>query len=133
MMPPPEGRALHALRILLVEDSDDVRDAFGGLLHAEGADVVAAANGADAIAAAHDTAFDILLTDYGLPDIAGDALIREILATSSIRPKVVVVTGYGEPYVQRARQAGADVVLMKPVDWTRLLSHLRPYTRPVAA
>jgi hypothetical protein len=47
-----------------------------------------------------------------------------VLATAKLRPKVVVVTGYGEPYVSRARAAGADVVLVKPVVWSRLISHL---------
>jgi DNA-binding response OmpR family regulator len=34
------------------------------------------------------------------------------------------VTGYGEPLIGRAREAGADVVLTKPIDWSLLLDRL---------
>ena len=61
----------------------------------------------------------------GLPDIPGDILIREMLATATTRPHVVVVTGYGEPYTTRARAAGAEVVLTKPIEWTLLLRELQ--------
>jgi CheY-like chemotaxis protein len=121
------------VKILLVEDSDDIRDAFSGLLRSEGADVVAVADGHSAIGAALRDSFDVLLTDYGLPDIPGDFLIRQVLAIARRRPRVVVVTGYGEPYTGWARQAGADLVLTKPIEWHDLRDHLRPDTHRVAA
>ena len=124
-------RALRTVKILLVEDSDDIRDAFTGLLRAEGAEVVAVASGSAALAAAYGQDFDILLSDYGLPDIPGDFLIRQVLGIARRRPRVIVVTGYGEPYVSWARQAGAEIVLTKPVEWLDLLDHLRP--RRIAA
>ena len=127
------GTALRGVRVLLVEDSDDARDAFDILLRSEGAQVVATASGLEAAAAVLRSDFDLLLTDYGLPDISGDLLIREVLVTARHRPRIVVVTGYGNPYVERARQAGADLVLTKPVEWLDLLQYLRPYTHPVAA
>lgn len=121
------------VKILLVEDSDDIRDAFTGLLRAEGADVVAVATGGASIAAALREDFDILLTDYGLPDVPGDFLIRQVLATARRRPRVIVITGYGEPYTGWARLAGAELVLTKPVEWVDLLQHLRPDPRRIAA
>lgn len=36
----------------------------------------------------------------------------------------MVVTGYGEPHASRARLAGADAVLTKPVPWRRLIKEL---------
>jgi FixJ family two-component response regulator len=38
---------------------------------------------------------------------------------------VLVVTGYGEPYLTRAKQAGAQVVFTKPVEWSRILEALQ--------
>lgn len=121
MVPSP---TLTGSRILLVEDSEDTREAFARLLELEGASVVVAANAREAAELAIGGDFDVLLTDLGLPDISGDALITTVLATARRRPKVVVVTGYDEPYISRARDAGADVVLMKPVPWNRLVGHL---------
>jgi hypothetical protein len=45
-----------------------------------------------------------------------------------------VVTGYDEPFIGRARQAGADVVLTKPLSWSALLDRLLPApATPLAA
>jgi two-component system CheB/CheR fusion protein len=112
------------MRILVVEDAADIREVFTVLLRAEGAHVVAAANGHEATEAAAHQHFDVILSDLGLPDVPGDVLIRQLLATTRNRTRVVVITGYGEPYLTRARQAGAEVVFTKPVEWTRILDYL---------
>ncbi|MBI1737266.1 MAG: response regulator [Candidatus Rokubacteria bacterium] len=128
--------SLAGIRVLLVEDSEDTREAFVRLLTLEGATVAAAENAREAAELAVGAEFDVLLTDLGLPDISGDALITTVIATARRRPKVVVVTGYGEPHVSRAREAGADVVLVKPVMWHRLIEHLAgpaPAAVPAAA
>jgi two-component system CheB/CheR fusion protein len=116
---------LEGTRILVVEDATDIRDVFTVLLRAEGAEVTATGSGREAAEFATNETFDIVLSDLGLPDIPGDVLIRQILAASRGRTRVIVVTGYGEPYVTRARQAGADVVFTKPVEWTRILDYIR--------
>jgi two-component system, chemotaxis family, CheB/CheR fusion protein len=117
-------RGLKSTRILLVEDAEDIRDVFAMLLESEGAEVVAAATGAEAAEAAERQPFDIVLTDLGLPDIPGDSVIRHVLAKASRRPRVVVLTGYDEPFTSRARQAGADIVLNKPIAFPDLIDHL---------
>lgn len=124
--------ALRGTRVLLVEDASDIRDVFTLLLEAEGAEVVAAGTGQEAVALSAQGDFDVLLTDLGLPDIPGDMVIRQVLATARRRPWVVVVTGYEQPFVGRARAAGADVVLTKPIAWSTLLDRLVLVT-PLAA
>jgi CheY-like chemotaxis protein len=112
--------------VLLVEDAKDIRDVFTLLLEAEGAEVVATGSGREAAELAAQHEFDVLLTDLGLPDIPGDMVIRHVVAMARRRPWVVVVTGYDEPFIGRARQAGADVVLTKPIAWSELLDRLVP-------
>jgi CheY-like chemotaxis protein len=120
--------------VLLVEDAKDIRDVFALLLTAEGAEVAATGSGRDAIELATQGDFDVLLTDLGLPDVPGDVVIRQVVATARRRPWVVVVTGYDEPFISRARQAGADVVLTKPLSWSLLLDRLLPApATPLAA
>jgi CheY-like chemotaxis protein len=116
--------SLDQMRILLVEDAPDIREVFTVLLRVEGADVTATGSGREAVNLARHQDFDVVLSDLGLPDIAGDALIRQILGTVRRRVRVIVVTGYGEPYLSRARQAGAEVVFTKPVEWARILETL---------
>ncbi len=116
---------LQGARVLLVEDVAELLDVFATLLQSEGAVVTAAATGRQALDCAARGEFDVVLTDLGLPDVPGDAIIREIVATSRPRPRIVAVTGYDEPYVSRARAAGADAVFTKPVEWSVLRRHLR--------
>jgi two-component system CheB/CheR fusion protein len=116
--------SLHGLRVLLIEDSVDIRDVFTILLRAEGAEVTATGSGREAADLAGRRQFDVVLSDLGLPDMPGDVLIRHIAGASRHRTRILVVTGYGEPYISRARQAGADVVFTKPVEWTRILEYL---------
>jgi CheY-like chemotaxis protein len=115
---------LRGLRILVIEDAQDIREVFTLLLRAEGADVDSAANGREATELVAQQRFDVVLSDLGLPDIPGDVLIRELRARSGGTTRVMVVTGYGEPFLTRARQAGADVVFTKPVEWSRILEYI---------
>jgi two-component system CheB/CheR fusion protein len=116
--------SLQGRRILLVEDAPDIREVFTVLLRVEGAEVVATGSGREAVDLADHGDFDVVLSDLGLPDMPGDVLIRQIVSGARRRTRVVVVTGYGEPYLTRARQAGADVVFTKPVEWARILESI---------
>ena len=111
-------------RVLLVEDATDIRDVFQMLLEAEGAQVVATGSGVEAARLAERGDFDVLVTDLGLPDISGEMVIRQTVRKARRRPRIVVVTGYDEPFTTRARAAGADVVLSKPVMWSSLVDEL---------
>jgi two-component system, chemotaxis family, CheB/CheR fusion protein len=127
-----QERSLRGAKVLLAEDARDIRDVFTLLLQAEGAEVTATGSGREAAELGAVGEFDVLLTDLGLPDIPGDLIIRHVVATARRRPWVVVVTGYDEPFISRARDAGADVVLTKPITWSVLLDRLLPAS-PVAA
>jgi two-component system CheB/CheR fusion protein len=133
MPPDPQRRPLHGLRVLLVEDVEDVRDILALLLTADGADVRVATSARGAIATAAEWDFDVLLTDIGLPDLPGDSVIREILAMKSTRPRVVAVTGFGPSHAALARRAGADAVFLKPLDWSALAEDLATRSAITAA
>ena len=124
------------LRVLLVEDSPDIREVFTLLLRDDGAEVVATGSGREAAEVAKRRDFDVVLTDLGLPDLPGDVVIRRVLAHARRRPRIIVITGYDEPFVGRARAAGADIVFNKPIVWSTLaetLAEVRRVKRPAAA
>lgn len=116
--------ALGGMRVLVVEDVPDIREVFSILLRAEGAEVATAADGREATELVRQQQFDAVLSDLGLPDIPGDVLIRQIRAATKGRTRIAAITGYGEPFVSRARQAGADIVFTKPVEWARIVDYL---------
>jgi DNA-binding response OmpR family regulator len=120
------GKQLKGVRILVIEDDPDIREVLALLLNHEGADVTTAACGGDAAQAASQQRFDVVLSDLGLPDICGEHLIRQLRETTSRDARIIAITGYPEPRHARARQAGADSVFIKPLDWDRLVESIRP-------
>ena len=78
--------------------------------------------GRSALAVEGGIAFDVVLADLGLPDIPGDVLVRALLAAAPVRPWVIVMTGCGEPDLSRAKESGANAILLKPLDWETLLA-----------
>jgi CheY-like chemotaxis protein len=101
------------------------------LLVADGAVVRSARSARSAIEQAAGWEFDVLLTDIGLPDLAGDQLIHEILSMKFPAPRVVAVTGFGPAHAAQAKRAGAEVVFLKPLDWSAVREYIA--ARPAAA
>ena len=122
--PVSHEHALSPLRLLVVEDRFDLRDALVTLLTAEGAVVTPVGTGREAVARAAAGAFDVVLTDLGLPDMDGMLVVRHVAALPS-PPRIVVLSGEGGPLLERARAAGAHAVLRKPVAWSELIASLR--------
>ena len=111
---PGAGAALPGRRVLLVEDNDDLRDMTCALLQSRGCSVMTAADGRAGIALAARQRPDVALIDIDLPDISGYDVARALARQGGIR--LVAVTGYGQPDdVRRAREAGFDLHLKKPV------------------
>jgi PAS domain S-box-containing protein len=107
-----------ALRIVLVEDEDDIRDATAVLLRHLGHEVLEAADAEGALALIPGGA-DLLITDVHLPGMSGDALAAQARAMApAIR--IVFATGTGEV----ANWPDA-VVLRKPYGLDALLAVLR--------
>src|SRR3989442_7853230 len=97
---------LTGTRVLLVEDNTDIREVLALLLSSDGADVTAATTGQEALGLLLESRFDVIVTDLGLPDISGLALIEAVTSATRQRPRIIVVTGYDEPYLSEARRVG---------------------------
>jgi CheY-like chemotaxis protein len=105
-------------RVLLVEDNRDVRDGLRLFLEEWGYRVEEAADGPSGLARALEGAFDVALIDVGLPGLDGYAVAERIRAAPvGRRLRLVALTGYGQPEDRRrAREAGFDAHVVKPVD-----------------
>ena len=119
------ARALHGLRVLVIEDDADVCELFEGLLRAEGAEATKAETGREALADGEARRFDVVFCDLGLPDIPGEIVIRHLLATCPRPPAVGAITGGGDFRLRRAMSAGAKIVFRKPVERERIVAFLR--------
>jgi len=123
---PPASVRAHAagrpeLRILLVEDHADTREALSELLRLSGHHVEAAGSVAGALAACEGGRFDLIISDLGLPDGSGLDLMRQILARCPDGVKGICLTGYGmEEDLRRSEEAGFLAHLTKPVSLQEL-------------
>ncbi|MFI5382139.1 MAG: ATP-binding protein [Tepidisphaerales bacterium] len=116
--------ATRSLRILLVEDHVDTARMMARLLTAEGHSVVHAGNVKDGLAAADADAFDVLVSDLGLPDGDGHSLLRQLRERGSSM-KAIALSGYGAASdLQKSREAGFSEHITKPVDLDALYQAL---------
>jgi CheY-like chemotaxis protein len=103
-------------RVLVVEDNDDAREMLTSLLALLGHEVHEARDGLTAVSEARRLRPDVALIDIGLPGLDGYEVARRVRADAP-GVRLVAVTGYGQPDdLARARAAGFDVHIVKPVD-----------------
>lgn len=108
-------------RVLLVEDSDDVREALTELLELAGHEVQAVADGRGALELAALLRPEVVLVDIGLPGLDGHEVARRLRVELGEAPFLVAMTGHdGEADREASAAAGFDLHLVKPVDVDRL-------------
>jgi PAS domain S-box-containing protein len=108
-----------ALRILVVDDNRDAADSLGMVLRMMGHEVEIAHDGLEAVGAATSFRPDVALLDIGLPKLDGYEVASRIRKQHPAGGIVLVaLTGWGqEEDRQRAREAGFDHHLTKPVEF----------------
>jgi len=117
-------------RILVVDDHRDAADSLCMLLKSRGHDVRVAYDGIEAVGAAVTFRPDVVLLDIGLPKLSGNDAARRIREAHGDGVTLVAVTGWGQDEDRRrAREAGFDHHLVKPVDLaaiTRIIEKASP-------
>jgi len=99
--------------VLLVEDEQKLREMLRSYLEREGIEVITTASGAVAITFAQQAHPDLVLLDLGLPDVAGEEVIRE-LRTFSDTPVLVLTAKSAEESRILSFELGADDYVTKP-------------------
>ena len=116
-----------AIRILLVEDHKDTRMSIQRLLEIAGHKVVPAASAGQALEIASQNAFDLVVSDLGLPDLTGHELMAQLRTRHGLHG--IALSGYGmEEDLERSRQAGFRNHLTKPVSFEQLKGMITEFT-----
>lgn len=113
------------VRILIVDDDENIRKTMKAILEDEGYMVDWASTGKDAIEKTNEKAYNLALLDIRLPDMEGVDLLK-LLKDNVPRTRKIMVTGY--PSMQSAINAlnkSADAYLVKPVDVEKLLNTVK--------
>jgi len=116
---------LAKLRILVVEDDDDMRESLGRILGRAGYQVQLARDGGEAITVLQTQPFHLVLTDLVMPRMGGLELLREIRRRERDVP-VVFLTAFGKPATfAEAMDLGAVGFITKPFHANSLLAVIR--------
>ncbi|MGH8191639.1 MAG: response regulator transcription factor [Rhodanobacteraceae bacterium] len=122
------------MKILLVEDSQRLRETLARGLRAGGFAVDVAADGVEATGFLAGYDYDHVVLDLGLPRLDGFGVLRALPAGGK-RPRVLVLSARDRVDDRiEALNAGADDYLVKPFSFEELLARLRALARrPVEA
>jgi len=119
------------MNILLVDDDWQSLLSLGRFLSSEGHKVDGHQDPASALAACATVSYDLLVSDYQLPDMDGLRLIQAVKDRQP-RTKTILYSGlYSTAALQEARRHGVDVVLGKPIYIQELLGAIQSLALPL--
>lgn len=117
------------LRILVVDDEPPIRRFLRTSLTAQGYDVLEAEDGKEAIDMTRRNALDLIVLDLGLPNADGFEVIRQLRASGSSIPIVVLSSRSDEKGKVEALDQGADDYVTKPFGMDELMARIRAAVR----
>jgi two-component system cell cycle sensor histidine kinase/response regulator CckA len=119
----PRGRE----RILFVDDEKAMVDAIQAMIERLGYKVTARTSSIEALEAfrANPGRFDLVITDFTMPNMSGMELAKELLKLQSSIP-IILCTGYSEHINEdRAKASGVRAFLLKPVVLDEIANTIR--------
>ena len=122
------------MRLIVVENDPIVRRAITQILRNDGMHVIAQpADGAEALRLLKKARPDVILTDWDMPKIDGIELVHRLRAAGDHTP-IIMLSGQSAPHaIARAKAAGVNRYLIKPVSAELLISTVRQTHHQVAA
>jgi two-component system, chemotaxis family, CheB/CheR fusion protein len=120
------ARSIEGVRILLVEDDDDTREAYAAMLVEMGTHVRAEPSAARALAALSEFHPDVILSDIAMPGEDGFSFIQKVRRLDPERgghvPAAALTALASDEDRRRALQSGFQLHVPKPVDAAKLAS-----------
>lgn len=114
-------------RVLVVDDDEAIVEMFTELLERDGRfEVRTASTGYDAGIVTEQFRPDLILLDFKLPDINGNAVCRTVRANSNYEHiKIIAISGVADPdEVQELLAAGANEFIHKPFDINMVIGRM---------
>ena len=110
-------------RVLLVDDDRSVLEALGGVIEAEGFEVVRAANGHEALQKFRQESMDIVLLDLNMPVKSGWDTFEGLTTVNPFLP-IVIITARADAHSEAATR-GIAALMQKPLNIPALLKKMR--------
>jgi CheY-like chemotaxis protein len=118
----PRDASGTSVRVLVVDDHADMLSMMELMMARQHYIVETANSGRKALDMVVELCPQVIVSDIGMPDMDGLEMMRAMRADNRITPfKSIALTGFGLPRDQaEARDAGFDLCLTKPVDFSKL-------------
>ena len=117
------------MRILVVEDEQDLNRILAKTLTAEGYSVDACFDGVEALDYLEGAEYDAIVLDVMMPRMDGFSLLAQMRESGNETPVIFLTAKDSVPDRVRGLDAGADDYLVKPFSFDELLARLRVVMR----
>lgn len=119
-----EARRLDGLRLLIVEDDAECRELVHAILEKAGAHITAVSSAREAMEALRASRPDALVSDIGMPDEDGFALISKVrnLSGAVAKTPALALTGYAQLANDALLPGRFQKVALKPIDPRQLVA-----------
>jgi DNA-binding response OmpR family regulator len=110
------------MRILVVDDDENIREILKDILTMSNHQVTLASNGEEALEVFYREEFDLVFTDLGMPGISGWEVNRRIKESHPDKP-VIIISGWGAQLSEEEiKKNKADYVIPKPFRLDQIVS-----------
>lgn len=117
------------MRVLVVEDNDDIREALRVGLRRESIAVDTAGDGHEAITRLDEVDYDVIVLDRDLPGPSGDEIAQNLAEAASATRILMLTAADRLEDKETGFQHGADDYLTKPFEFRELLMRVRALGR----
>ncbi|AFY37666.1 two component transcriptional regulator, winged helix family [[Leptolyngbya] sp. PCC 7376] len=117
------------MRILLVDDEKELREALSQILVREGYAIETADNGQAGLQLAQSQDYDLLILDWMLPEYSGITICKQIRIAGKATPVLILTAKDTIDDRVQGLDAGADDYLVKPFELRELLARVRALLR----
>ncbi|WP_157520107.1 response regulator [Nocardioides dokdonensis] len=113
---PPDQSGVRRLRLLVVDDQEDIREIMVRMVARLGHEAVEAEDGQHAVEALSADRFDVMLLDLSMPRMTGEEVVRWLRDHPEVAPdlRIVVVSAWAGDKRPALHELGVDAVLPKP-------------------
>ena len=114
-------------KVLVVDDSNSIRDMVSFTLKSAGYDTVEAKDGVEGLTKAKTASFDLVISDVNMPNMDGINLCQELrkLPTFKFTPILMLTTESSGDMKSKGKAAGATGWLVKPFNPDKLLATIK--------
>jgi len=118
-------------KVLVVDDSNSIRDMVSFTLKSAGYETVEAKDGVEGLNTAKTGAFDLVISDVNMPNMDGISLCQELrkLPNFKFTPILMLTTESSTDMKMKGKAAGATGWLVKPFNPEKLLATIKRVVR----